>query len=194
MTKKILKLGDFIIVKKQIGIIKKNTVGIVKKISQNEITVFFIGDAKIIQTNKNYVQYLDINKTGKPHKMKICNICHILKENKSHFSINQTDAKGRKTTRPSCKECRKKIDGIKLSSKEKKKLDNISPKRKTIFTCPICEKRTIVGVTANLVRDHNHKTGKARAWICDSCNTGLGRFKDDIKLIKKMIKYLEKYS
>ena len=87
-----------------------------------------------------------------------------------------------------------KNDGVKLLITEKRKLDKIAPKRKTIFTCPICEKRTIVGITANLVRDHNHKTGKARAWICDSCNTGLGRFKDDIKLIKKMIKYLEKYA
>ena len=108
------------------------------------------------------------------------------------FEINQTDAKGRKTTRPSCRVCRKVINGASLSPEGKKKLDAIKPKR--IFTCPVCNKRTIVGVTANLVRDHDHTTGKARAWICDSCNTGLGRFKDDIKFLERVIEYLKKYS
>ena len=108
MTKKILSFGDFIIAKEKISTVKKNSIGIIKQISQNKITVFFVGDAKNITINKKYVQYLDINKTGKPYKKKICNICHILKKSKKDFSINQTDAKGRKTTRPSCKECRKK--------------------------------------------------------------------------------------
>ena len=69
------------------------------------------------------------------------------------FDINQTDAKGRKTTRPSCKVCRVDIDGVPLKPSEKKRLDAISPK--DIFTCPICRKTSIVGITANLVRDHD---------------------------------------
>ena len=186
---------DFVFTKKTINHIKKGSIGIIKRISYSQITVFFIGKGQIIKIKKetNSIQCLDVEKTGKTYRKKICNICHILKNKKVDFSINQTDAKGRKTTRPSCKECRKKIEGVKLLNTEKKKLDKIAPKKKTIFTCPICEKRTIVGVTAHLVRDHNHKTGKARAWICDSCNTGLGRFKDDINLMKRIIKYLEQY-
>ena len=35
-----------------------------------------------------------------------------------------------------------------------------------VFVCPICEKQTIVGITVNLVKDHNHETGSGRAWIC----------------------------
>ncbi len=108
------------------------------------------------------------------------------------FEINQTDAKGRKTTRPSCKSCRVKINGVQLKSEEKKKLDRIKPTH--FFICPICQKGSIPGVTANLVRDHNHYNGKAREWICDSCNTGLGRFKDDKDLLKRAIRYLEKHS
>jgi len=53
---------------------------------------------------------------------------------------------------------------------------------------------SIVGVTANLVKDHDHTTGMAREWICDSCNTGLGRFKDNLKLLEKVIVYLKKYT
>lgn len=61
------------------------------------------------------------------------------------------------------------------------------------FVCPICKKASIPGVTANLVIDHDHDTGNARAWICDSCNTGLGTFKDNINFLKEAIKYLKKY-
>ena len=39
--------------------------------------------------------------------------------------------------------------------------------------------------------DHNHQTGKIRGLICNSCNTGLGRFKDNIDLLREAIKYLE---
>lgn len=44
-----------------------------------------------------------------------------------------------------------------------------------------------------MVLDHDHTTGKPRAWICDSCNTGLGRFKDNIDVIQNAIEYLQKY-
>ena len=54
------------------------------------------------------------------------------------------------------------------------------------------EKKTIPGLTSKVVLDHDHKTGKGRAWICDSCNTGLGRFKDDIELLESAIQYLKK--
>ena len=59
------------------------------------------------------------------------------------------------------------------------------------FECPICAKRTIAGVTSKVVLDHNHRNGEARGWVCDSCNTGIGRFKDDIELIKRAIKFIE---
>ena len=75
---------------------------------------------------------------------------------------------------------------------ERKRLNSIAPKG--VFTCPICKKTSIVGVTANLVKDHDHLTGKGREWICDSCNTGLGRFKDNVKLLQDAIDYLKKYN
>jgi len=61
------------------------------------------------------------------------------------------------------------------------------------FICPICKKSSIPYITANVVIDHDHKTGDARSWICDSCNTGLGRFKDNIELLQEGIKYLKKH-
>ena len=192
MKKEGIKVGDYVVAIKSIGGVQERSVGLVEEIKSNEIAVFFIGANKTIKVKDNDITFLDIKKTGKPYPKKICNICHLLKDDKTEFEINQTDAKGRKTTRPSCRVCRVSINGASLNSAEKKRLDSIKPKG--IFTCPICNKTSIVGVTANLVRDHDHATGKARAWICDSCNTGLGRFKDDIKFLEKVIDYLKKYS
>lgn len=188
----VLTIGDYVIAANDIGEVKSRSIGLVKSVSKDKITVLFIGKSLTIETDEKNLFFLNIAKTGKPHKQKICNICHLLKEDKKEFDINQTDAKGRKTTRPSCQECRVAIDGVPLKASEKKRLMAIAPK--DIFTCPICGKTSIAGVTANLVIDHDHDTGNAREWICDSCNTGLGRFKDDIKLLQKAIDYLKKYS
>ncbi|MDE0324591.1 MAG: endonuclease VII domain-containing protein [Candidatus Poribacteria bacterium] len=67
------------------------------------------------------------------------------------------------------------------------------PSDQTVFICPICEKRTIVDVTAKIVADHDHDTGEGREWICDSCNTGLGRFKDNIAILETAIEYLRRF-
>lgn len=187
-----LDIDHFVIANKQIGDVCKNSVGIIKALNGEAAMVLFIGLNEIRKIKFEDLQPIDIYKTGKGFDYKICNICHILKDTDS-FEINQTDAKGNKTTRPSCRECRKHIDGVKLSNSEKKRMDAIAPQKGSIFTCPICEKRSIVGVTANLVRDHNHETGEGREWICDSCNTGLGRFKDNPKFLQKVIEYLKKY-
>ena len=39
--------------------------------------------------------------------------------------------------------------------------------------------------------NHDHKTGQITGYICDSCNTGLGRFKDDTVVLERAIKYLK---
>jgi hypothetical protein len=184
--------SDFVILIKKQGEIAINSVGIVRDINDKTSKVFFISTQKEIDISIDKLNFLDVTKTGKPHKLKICNICHILKEDFVDFEINQTDSKGRKTTRPSCRDCRKNIDGVSLKGSEKTKLEKIKPEH--FYICPICEKGSIPGVTANLVKDHDHETGEARAWLCDSCNTGLGRFKDNKELLEKAIKYLDEYS
>jgi RNase P subunit RPR2 len=188
-----LKVGDYVVADKDINDVVRRSVGIVKEVPNEKITVFFIGMAISVVTDDDHVSYIDISKIGekKEIKKKICNICHQLKEI-SEFDVNQTDAHGRKTTRPTCKQCRIKIDGSPLLSSEKKLLESKKPRG--LFTCPICQKTSIVGVTANIVIDHDHVTGKGREWICDSCNTGLGRFKDSIELLQRAIDYLKKYS
>ncbi|HPY82469.1 MAG TPA: endonuclease VII domain-containing protein [Bacteroidales bacterium] len=186
-----IKVNDFIVLTEKYKKLDKNSVGFVKKITASKIKVFFIGKNSEIDIDVSKIAFLDITKTGKPHKYKICNICHILKEDYKDFDINQTDAKGRKTTRPTCTKCRKAIDGKALKLAEKKRMLKIKPE--FFFICPICKKSSIPYITANVVIDHDHKTGDARSWICDSCNTGLGRFKDNIELLQEGIKYLKKH-
>lgn len=64
--------------------------------------------------------------------------------------------------------------------------------------CAICEKEETRKSRTNgkicaLAIDHCHKTGKIRGLLCHCCNTAIGKFKDDIELMKKAISYLEKH-
>ena len=38
--------------------------------------------------------------------------------------------------------------------------------------------------------DHDHRTGKVRAILCEPCNGGLGLFKDNPEIIRRAIAYL----
>jgi len=51
--------------------------------------------------------------------------------------------------------------------------------------CEIC------GSTENLVADHDHSTGLFRGTLCEDCNFGLGRFKDQPELLSRARLYLE---
>lgn len=43
----------------------------------------------------------------------------------------------------------------------------------------------------NLAVDHNHVTGKVRGLLCSHCNRGMGFLREDIKILRNLIKYLE---
>ncbi len=64
--------------------------------------------------------------------------------------------------------------------------------------CAICFKEETRigrgGEVSRLAIDHCHKTGKIRALLCHGCNTGIGKFKDDVVLLKAAIKYLKLHS
>lgn len=47
------------------------------------------------------------------------------------------------------------------------------------------------GTSLYLTVDHCHKTGKIRGLLCTDCNHALGRFKENIDILKNAIRYLE---
>lgn len=61
--------------------------------------------------------------------------------------------------------------------------------------CAICKnpetmtKKT--GILQNLSVDHCHKTGKVRGLLCSKCNTGIGYFREDIKIFENAIEYIQ---
>ena len=59
------------------------------------------------------------------------------------------------------------------------------------WQCPICEKISITDVNVKIVVDHDQETGKPRGLLCDSCNTGLGRFKNGEDHIQSALDYLK---
>jgi len=48
--------------------------------------------------------------------------------------------------------------------------------------------------TRRMAVDHDHKTNKVRGLLCQFCNTALGKFLDNVEILKRAILYLEKNS
>ena len=102
------------------------------------------------------------------------------------YEDNRIKKGGKKTKRPSCRACRKIKNGKSISKKDRNSWNLQKPSEYSPFTCPICEKTTICGIS-KIVLDHCHQTGNVRGWICESCNTGIGRFDDDPDVVLEQL-------
>ena len=187
--------NKFVVSKKDIVapqeiMVEKGDVGVRKSEDKNHASVFFIRIWKQVELDRNDFEIIDVRKTGDGFSKKICNVCHKLKKTKD-FAKNQNAKNNRSVRRPSCKDCRVKMEGVGVSKADRIKWLKEKPSNEP-FECPVCKKRTISGVTSKMVLEHDHRTGKPGGWICDSCNTGLGRFKDDVELLKSAIEFLKK--
>lgn len=56
--------------------------------------------------------------------------------------------------------------------------------------CAICQQHC----SRALAVDHDHTTGTIRELLCNSCNRGLGYFKDSKERVLAAYKYLDKWS
>lgn len=181
--------GKFVFVNKNLELIRENEIGIIQSESSDFYSILFIISGKSIVLSRDDFEYFDVKKTGDEFPKKVCNVCHRLLDT-TRFDKNQNGKNNRTVRRPSCRDCRETIDGVSLSAAVKRKWAKNKPAY-VPFQCPICQKTTIPGLTSKVVLDHDHATGSVRGWICDSCNTGIGRFKDDVSLLKRAIIYLE---
>lgn len=107
---------------------------------------------------------------------KTCQKCNI----KQDVSCYHKDTSRRDGLFRFCKNCTSLYTKSKKYSISEKKVLELMNRN-----CQIC------GEEKNLNIDHCHKTGNVRGVLCNSCNVGIGLFKDNIELLKNSIKYLE---
>ena len=167
---------------------KANSVGIRQQDDGTNSVIWLIGTNENWTVASGELVTVDVLKVGDKFVQKICNICHCLLP-VDQFAPNQNNLHG-VLRRPSCRQCRTDIDKRAPKSQQAKRFEKNKPVKGSPFKCPICQKRSIVGVTAKVVADHNHHTGDIRDFICDSCNTGLGRFKNGKDCLKDAISYI----
>ena len=170
----------------------KNSLAVVMEHTETERLVFLPGQERYFFVDRRATTDIDVYKTGKGYNSKICNRCFVLKPI-DEFEKNQKDSKGRTVRRPSCLKCRQDIDRRPMTSREAKEAKRFRPKKGTLWQCPICRKMCIVGVNVKVVADHDHNAGRSRGFLCESCNTGLGRFKDDANILRNAIAYLREH-
>ena len=147
---------------------------------------------KKARTREEIVADLDVGS-------KVCGRC-LERKWFENFSNNSKSLDG-KTSQ--CKSCEKHSnrnytpkDLEKRARKMKEKnvkanygisLEEYEEKMNTSDSCQIC------GENGKLVFDHCHSSLNFRGTLCNSCNFGLGHFKDNVKLLEKAIQYLEAY-
>jgi hypothetical protein len=138
--------------------------------------------------------------------MKTCNMCNVEKnESEFYFSKTYVNNHCKKCNNEKSKEWYAKNKDVKLASSlkwhYKDKYGITMEQRQELFDkqlgkCAICSCEIHLDGTLDAKRaviDHNHKTGKVRGMLCNLCNQGIGRFKDNTKLIQNAINYLEKH-
>lgn len=168
--------------------LERDTVGVVRESSEAISHVFFLRIREVVPVENVHLREVDPSGYGDSHPQKICNVCHKILPT-TQFEPNQNGKGDRQVRRPSCKMCRRTIDGVAMAASERRKWLANKPDQ-VDFQCPICKKITIAGLTSKVVLNHDHATGRVLGWLCDSCNTGLGRFKDDIGILNEAIEYL----
>lgn len=167
-----------------------NDVGYIEESTSDKLHILFMRINRKFWLKPNDVVEFDVSKTGDDFEYKVCDRCFKHLGTNSEFSDNRIK-KNSITKRPSCKACRKIKDGKSISSVDREYWDKKKPIDYTPFKCPICKKTTIAGLS-KVVLDHCHKTGLVRGYLCESCNTGIGRFDDDPDLVKDAVNWLEK--
>lgn len=133
--------------------------------------------------------------------MKTCTKCLIEKPLSEFYAPKgRKRADGRPYYLPSCKECfaayyRDNAERQKASSRAnhiKKRYGLTVEEYDAILAkgCGICGE----GATTRLVLDHCHTTDKVREALCNTCNVGLGSFRDDTSRLQAAVAYLERHA
>ena len=119
---------------------------------------------------------------------KVCKVCKIEKD-WSQFYKNKQHEFGIDNRCISCEKTR---------HKEQKERRQYVLENNILYEgvpCKICNVTTTMTHDKHYsaVIDHCHDTKKFRGILCKSCNSALGKFGDDIPMLKKAIEYLKSF-
>ena len=110
-------------------------------------------------------------------KNKTCKICGVEKS-VAAFSAHKM-YKDRLDSR--CKEC------VSEQAKIRRELKKVAPDMPE--RCECCGNKS----HKTLVLDHCHETNQFRGWICEACNTGIGKLGDDFTGVWLAAMYLSRF-
>ena len=151
--------------------------------------MFVIGKRRLYWVRNEDIEPLDPLQSGDAYEHKICLNCGILKPTED-FEFNQTRSDGTRVRRPRCRPCFRLDSGRTMpQSVRDAYLAEHGPARATCGMSPV-QKFSVAGVNSRITVDHDQETGEPRGLICDSCNTGLGRFKNGEDHLASAIEYL----
>ena len=112
--------------------------------------------------------------------MKItCKKCNETKEAEEFQWIVRGKSRKPVLNSRTCRSCEK--ENARILYKIKKE----NPKKKN-ETCHNC------GKGGRLVCDHDHITNEYRGWLCEGCNTGIGKLGDTLESLEQAVAYLKR--
>lgn len=168
-----------------------NALAYIDRQSKPRSRVFVIGKRSLYWVDNRDLKSFDPFQTGDAFPDKICLTCGIVKPT-GDFPKNQTAKGGRIVRRPRCKQCFDNDSGAKMKPEVRDRYHKKhAPANGEPWQCPICEKISIAGVNVKIVVDHDQESGEPRGLLCESCNTGLGRFKNGEDHLRNAIAYLQ---
>ena len=128
------------------------------------------------------------------NEMRKCSACLVWKNREQDFSKLPRGPLGYQSQ---CKTCKNNYQRRKVARLSRplalpwKKRRAIIAQQPYCMICMVPRERTNGDPNRHLVIDHCHETGKQRAILCQTCNTGLGHFREDPQLLRNAIEYIE---
>ena len=139
-----------------------------------------------------------------------CTKCGITVDTEEDLNLFPKDKSKPTGYRNQCKNCRsiirEKWKSKNLEKEGKRRADGHMRRRYGITLdeydemfeqqngkCAICGTREKAKGKTRMNIDHCHTTGKVRALLCNNCNSGIGKFKEDINIMSNAISYIIKH-
>ena len=165
---------------------------------ENEKSINFnqsvsLSDDKKMCSQCELIKTLDLFYKDKPHRFGVSTICKECKKirlapmrARMNARTKERRSKDREKHNKQGRFYLYKMQGIEITEDQFDSLHLSQGGR-----CAICGEHES-NLNKKMALDHDHSTNKVRGFLCNMCNLGLGKFKDDVTLLQNAIDYLKK--